>query len=81
MLTTLISTACSLKVTESQITEDDKQETFDSLPNFKCVIELKSLLYLYLMELDYSDQLIGGGFQFKNPNAVKDCGCGKSFGV
>ncbi|KAA6422933.1 MAG: Iron-sulfur cluster assembly accessory [Trebouxia sp. A1-2] len=31
--------------------------------------------------LDYSDALIGGGFQFHNPNAQDTCGCGKSFGV
>ncbi|MEO0352855.1 MAG: iron-sulfur cluster assembly accessory protein, partial [Cyanobacteria bacterium P01_A01_bin.15] len=26
-----------------------------------------------------SDALIGGGFQFTNPNADQTCGCGKSF--
>ncbi|MFM6758476.1 MAG: iron-sulfur cluster assembly accessory protein, partial [Microcystis panniformis] len=25
--------------------------------------------------------MIGGGFQFTNPNASQTCGCGKSFGV
>ena len=39
----------------------------------------KSLLYLFGMELGYSTQLIGGGFQFQNPNAESSCGCGKSF--
>ncbi|CAJ2676943.1 unnamed protein product [Trifolium pratense] len=29
--------------------------------------------------IDYSDALIGGGFNFKNPNATQTCGCGKSF--
>ncbi len=33
------------------------------------------------MRLDWSSALIGGGFQFQNPNAVDSCGCGKSFGV
>jgi iron-sulfur cluster assembly protein len=33
------------------------------------------------MRLDYSSALIGGGFQFHNPNAAESCGCGKSFGV
>lgn len=27
------------------------------------------MLYLYDMELDYSDALIGGGFKFYNPNS------------
>lgn len=45
------------------------------------VCDPKSLLYLFGMRLDYSDALIGGGFQFHNPNAQDTCGCGKSFGV
>jgi hypothetical protein len=43
------------------------------------VCDPKSLLFLFGMQLDYSDALIGGGFSFKNPNATKTCGCGKSF--
>ncbi|KAB1210443.1 Iron-sulfur assembly protein IscA, chloroplastic [Morella rubra] len=39
----------------------------------------KSLLFVFGMQLDYSDALIGGGFSFKNPNATQTCGCGKSF--
>ncbi|KAK8957319.1 hypothetical protein KSP39_PZI001534 [Platanthera zijinensis] len=39
----------------------------------------KSLMYVYGMQLDFNDALIGGGFSFKNPNATKTCGCGKSF--
>eukprot|EP00854_Cymbomonas_tetramitiformis_P006488 gene6488-biopygen6535 len=31
------------------------------------------------LQLDYSDELIGGGFAFNNPNADSTCGCGKSF--
>ncbi|KAG0454699.1 hypothetical protein HPP92_023991 [Vanilla planifolia] len=46
---------------------------------FIIVCDPKSLLYLYGMQLDFSDALIGGGFSFKNPNATKTCGCGKSF--
>lgn len=39
----------------------------------------KSLLYLNGMTLDYSNDLMGGGFKFLNPNATKTCSCGKSF--
>ncbi|MBD2020843.1 iron-sulfur cluster assembly accessory protein [Leptolyngbya sp. FACHB-36] len=46
---------------------------------FKVVCDPKSLLYLYGLVLDYSNALIGGGFQFTNPNAAQTCGCGKSF--
>lgn len=48
---------------------------------FRLVCDSKSLLYLFGMRLDWSSALIGGGFQFQNPNAVDSCGCGKSFGV
>ena len=47
----------------------------------RCAVDPKSLLYLYGLQLDYSDELIGGGFKFSNPNAETSCGCGKSFGV
>ncbi|KAJ9170285.1 hypothetical protein P3X46_018405 [Hevea brasiliensis] len=46
---------------------------------FVIVCDPKSLLFLFGMQLDYSNALIGGGFSFKNPNATQTCGCGKSF--
>ncbi|KAG9458756.1 hypothetical protein H6P81_003264 [Aristolochia fimbriata] len=46
---------------------------------FTIVCDPKSLLFLFGMQLDFSDALIGGGFSFKNPNATQTCGCGKSF--
>ena len=53
-------------------------QVFDQ-DGFKIVCDPRSLLYIYGLALDYSDALIGGGFQFTNPNAVQTCGCGKSF--
>lgn len=58
--------------------EHDEVYDYDG---FKVVSDRKSLLYLYGLMLDYSDALIGGGFQFTNPNASQTCGCGKSFGT
>ncbi len=58
----------------------EKDDVFD-YDGFKIVCDRKSLLYLYGLMLDYSDAMIGGGFQFTNPNASQTCGCGKSFGV
>ena len=49
--------------------------------NFQIVCDNKSLLYIYGMSLEYKHDLIGGGFQFINPNAVQTCGCGKSFSI
>jgi iron-sulfur cluster assembly protein len=49
--------------------------------NVKIFVDKKSLLYLIGTELDFSDGLNGKGFQFKNPNASRTCGCGESFSV
>ncbi|HLO87401.1 MAG TPA: iron-sulfur cluster assembly accessory protein [Nostocaceae cyanobacterium] len=62
----------------SKITPQDEVFDYDG---FKIVCDRKSLLYLYGLQLDYIDAMIGGGFQFTNPNANQTCGCGKSFGV
>ncbi len=48
---------------------------------FKVICDPKSLLYIYGMQLDFSNELIGGGFNFTNPNATQTCGCGSSFAV
>mmetsp|Transcript_34748 Transcript_34748/g.74010 ORF Transcript_34748/g.74010 Transcript_34748/m.74010 type:complete len:193 (-) Transcript_34748:366-944(-) len=66
--------------TEDDIEEEDEVDEYDA-EGIKCVVDAKSLLYLYGLELDYSDELIGGGFKFFNPNAEDSCGCGSSFGV
>jgi len=47
----------------------------------KIVTDLKSFLYLFGTELDFSDGLDGRGFFFNNPNAARTCACGESFGV
>ena len=47
----------------------------------KIVVDMKSLLYLYGTELDYSGGLAGKGLFFNNPNASRTCGCGESFAV
>ena len=49
--------------------------------SFRVVCDPKSLLYIYGMQLDFSTDLIGGGFNFTNPNATQTCGCGSSFSV
>ena len=62
----------------SNIGEEDEVYDYDG---FKIICDRKSLLYLYGLVLDYSTAMIGGGFEFTNPNANQTCGCGKSFGV
>ncbi len=38
-----------------------------------------SLRYLTGAQVDFVDNLTGGGFTIKNPNAKSTCGCGSSF--
>ncbi len=66
-----------------EINSDDKvyYYSLSSEQSFKVVCDPKSLLYIYGMQLDFSKDLIGGGFNFVNPNASQTCGCGSSFAV
>ncbi|WOG25859.1 iron-sulfur cluster assembly protein IscA [Endozoicomonas sp. 8E] len=41
----------------------------------------KSLVYLDGTELDFVREGLNEGFQFNNPNAASECGCGESFNV
>ena len=45
------------------------------------LVDTKSALYLRGTQLDYSDEMIGGGFKFSNPNAKSSCSCGESFSI
>ena len=67
----------------NEINSDDKVYDYSLSPeqNFQVVCDPKSLLYIYGMQLDFSKDLIGGGFNFVNPNASQTCGCGSSFAV
>lgn len=63
---------------------DDKKLELDRVFEFgpvKMVCDSKSLVYLDGMTVDYSNELVGGGFRFINPNASGTCGCGTSFAV
>ena len=58
----------------------DTDEFFED-KGVKIIVDKKSLFYVLGTELDFSDGLNGKGFQFKNPNATRTCGCGESFSV
>lgn len=64
---------------DKEISEFDN--VFDIDQGVKVVVDMKSYLYLRGTELDFTTDLIGGGFKFNNPNARKSCGCGSSFQV
>ncbi|HUS05979.1 MAG TPA: iron-sulfur cluster assembly accessory protein [Bryobacteraceae bacterium] len=54
----------------------DKVFEFEDI---KVFVDPKSLLYLDGMTLDYKESLMQSGFDFINPHAKKNCGCGTSF--
>ena len=69
-------------VSTDDIQKDDEVYEYSVGSNsFKVICDPKSLLYIYGMQLDFSTDLIGGGFNFTNPNASQTCGCGSSFAV
>ncbi len=47
----------------------------------RVLVDPKTALYLKGTVLDYSHQMVGGGFKFSNPNAKASCSCGESFSV
>lgn len=61
---------------------DDSRKAIDqsiTLDGMEIVCDGKSAKFLEGAVLDYTGNLIGGGFQFQNPNAGRSCGCGTSF--
>jgi iron-sulfur cluster assembly protein len=61
---------------EEKPKEHDKVFEIEGLQVF---CDPKSYLYLNGLTLDYTTDLIGGGFKFVNPNATRTCSCGSSF--
>lgn len=45
------------------------------------IVDAQSLPAIDGLTLDYSEDLMGGGFRFHNPNAVQSCGCGNAFSL
>ena len=67
-----------------QMTFEEKQGEMDKViesNGLKILCDLKSWLYLKGLEVNYSDDLLNGGFKIHNPNANSTCGCGTSFSV
>lgn len=63
---------------DDQINEKDNIYDLESI---KVVIDKRSLLYIAGTTLDYKGGLNGKGFEWVNPNASRECGCGASFAI
>lgn len=67
-----------LKELERNTDNNDKIFKYDG---FKLVIPFNSYVYLIGTEIDFSNDLLNGGFKFSNPQSTRSCGCGTSFSV
>lgn len=47
----------------------------------RIIVDEQSLTYVDGSTVDYTESLMGSGFQVNNPNVVAACGCGSSFRV
>ncbi len=61
---------------ESGSNPDDHTFAFEDIA---VAVDPLSMTMLHGMTVDFSEDLLGGGFRFKNPNAASSCGCGTSF--
>ena len=61
------------------VEETPKEDLKFKQEDLQISVERDSLEYLNNTEIDFLDSLKESGFKFNNPNANKECGCGKSF--
>ena len=65
---------------------DREPNNKDHIINFanntmKLLVPFASYVYLMDTEIDFSNDLLNGGFKFGNPQANRTCGCGTSFSL
>jgi iron-sulfur cluster assembly protein len=66
-----------------QLALDEKRDgdlVFDH-DGIRIIVDEQSLRYVDGSTVDYTESLMGAGFQVENPNVVAACGCGSSFRV
>ena len=49
--------------------------------SMKLLVPFSSYVYIMNTEIDWSADLLNGGFKFGNPQANRTCGCGTSFSL
>ena len=70
----------NLKFTDREPNDKD-QVIYFANGSMKLLVPFDSYVYLMNTEIDFSDDLLNGGFKFGNPQANRTCGCGTSFSV
>ncbi|WP_404408695.1 iron-sulfur cluster assembly protein IscA [Pseudidiomarina marina] len=76
------TTGCSgLAYVMEFVDEVDDTDTVIEDKGVSIIIDGKSLVYLDGTEIDFVKEGLNEGFEFRNPNAKGECGCGESFNV
>jgi iron-sulfur cluster assembly protein len=76
------TTGCSgLAYVMEFVDQVEETDTVFDADGVRIIIDGKSLAYLDGTEVDYVKQGLNEGFEFTNPNAKGECGCGESFNV
>jgi iron-sulfur cluster assembly protein len=58
--------------------EDDHVFDFEGI---RLIVDPASMRYVEGSQVDYTESLMGSGFEVNNPNVVASCGCGSSFRI
>ena len=58
--------------------EDDHVFEYEGI---RLIVDPASLRYVDGSQVDYTESLMGSGFEVNNPNVTASCGCGSSFRI
>lgn len=62
-------------------TAEQEGDAVTEIDGVRVVMDRRSRLYVDGSQLDFTDGLDGKGFHFENPQAMRNCACGESFGL
>lgn len=72
---------CQFSYTMAFDLPHDQQDKIIVLGDMQVVINQDQINYVEGLTIDYSEDLMGGGFRFNNPKAINTCSCGNSFTI
>lgn len=58
---------------------NDQLDTIEEINDIPVVFFNQDIPILEGTEIDFKQNMMGGGFSIENPNAIVSCGCGSSF--
>lgn len=76
------TTGCSGMAYVLEFVDDlDTDDAVFEYHGVNLVVDPKSLVYIDGTQMDFVKDGLNEGFEFSNPNAAGECGCGESFTV